>query len=112
MTTWSRGQSQEAGLSRAIGGGSKVTSSHHLARDAKVLAANKRENARITRWAEEAIDYKKVRKYNDTIGVKLSRKAKRALGGCVLRKSTRVELERRKAANLEFRANLAAFVRG
>lgn len=112
MATWSRGQSQEAGGQRAIGAGSKVKCSTHLARDAKVMAANKRENARIIRWAEEAPDYKKVREYSDTIEIKLSRKAKRALNGRVLRSSTRVELARRSVARNEMRRALQDVIDG
>lgn len=112
MSTWSRGQSQEAGSQRAIGSGPKIKCSTHLARDAKVLASNKRENARIIRWAEEAEGYKKVREYSDTITVKLSRKAKRALSGRVLRTSTRVELTRRAGARNEARAALQAIIDG
>jgi len=112
MATWSRSQSQQAGLSRAIGAGAKVKCSSHLARDAKVMAANKRENARIIRWAEEAPGYTKVREYSDTIVVKLSRKAKRAMNGRVLRSSTRVELARRGVARNEMRAALQAVIDG
>lgn len=92
MATWSRSQSQEAGQCKGASSGIKTTSSHHLARDAKVLSANKRENARIVRWAEEAPDYKKVRKYSDTIEIKLSRKARRALGGRVMSHANRIAL--------------------
>lgn len=112
MATWSRSQSQQAGLSRAIGAGAKVKCSTILARDAKVMAANKRENARIIRWAEEAPTYKKVREYDYTIEVKLSRKAKRALGGRVLRNSTRAELARKATARNETRAALQAIIDG
>lgn len=79
MATWSRSQSQEAGGQRAISSGIKVNGSHYPARCEKVRLANKRENARIARWAEEAPSYKKVRKYNNTIEVKLSRKVRRSL---------------------------------
>lgn len=112
MATWSRSQSQEAGGQRAVSSGLKVKCSTYLARDAKIIAANKRENARIIRWAEEAADYKKVREYSDTIVVKLSRKAKRAMNGRVLRPSTRVELARRGAARADMRAALQAVIDG
>lgn len=112
MATWSRSQSQAAGLCKGASSGIKTKCSSHLARDAKVMAANKRENARIIRWAEEAEGYTKVREYSDTITVKLSRKAKRALSGRVLRTSTRVELTRRAGARSEARAALQAIING
>ncbi len=112
MATWSRSQSQTAGGQRAIGAGPNIKCSSHLARNAKVMAANKRENARVIRWAEEAPGYTKVREYSDTIAVKLSRKAKRKLGSSVLRSSTRVELTRRSVARNEMRRALQDVIDG
>lgn len=97
MATWSRSQSQDAGMCKGASSGIKTKCSTILARDARIMAANKRENARIIRWAEEAADYTKVRKYSDTITVKLSRKTKRALGGRVMSAANHAAIAANKA---------------
>lgn len=102
MATWFRSQSQEAGGQRAVSSGIKVSGSHDLVCCEKVRLANKRENARITRWAEEAPDYKKIRKYNNTIEIKLSRKVRRSLSGRVMSPTRRAMVERRKADRAAF----------
>ena len=112
MATWSREQSQGAGMCKGASSGMKVKCSTYLVRNERIRLANKKENARIIRWAEEAPTYKKVREYSDTIEVKLSRKAKRALGGRVLRNSTRVELARKATARNKTRAALQAIIDG
>ena len=110
MATWSRSQSQDMGLSKGVSSGIKTKCSTHLARDAKVLAANKRENARIIRWAEEAPTYKKVREYNGTIEVKLSRKVKRGLGGRCISHEKRLAILERAEKRREFFAALGVKV--
>ena len=110
MATWSRSQSQEAGMCKGASSGMKVSGSHDLVRCERVRLANKKENARIARWAEEAPDYKKVRKYNDTIAVKLSRKTTRSLNGRVLSSANKAAIASKRSARKAFFAELGVSV--
>lgn len=112
MTTWSRSQSQNAGGQRAIGASSNVKCTTHLVRDAKVMAANVKENKRIARWAEEAADYKKVREYRETITVVLPRRMKRGTSGCRVSPALKLELARRRVLNAAFRENVSSIAKG
>lgn len=102
MASWSRSQSQVCGNVKAVSSGIVTRCSTHLARNEKVMLANKKENARLIRWAEEAPTYKKVRGYDYTIEVKLSRKTVRRLNGRAMSHEKRAEVLDRASGRLEF----------
>lgn len=100
MATWSRSQSQGAGMCKGVSSGIEAKCSTDLQRNERIRLANKRENKRIVRWAEEAPTYKKVREYDHTIEVRLSRKTRRALNGRVMCREKRVAVLEKASAEL------------